>query len=330
MVEDKIDQKEKWKILEALEKQLNKSFETEKSLVRLGDKVGIPWPSIATGLYAFDQKVTGIGGIPRGRIIEALGPESSGKTTFALHICAQEQKQGGIVVYIDAEHSLDVSYASALGVDVDNLVISQPNSGEEALDTAVALVESKAVSLIIIDSVSALVPRAELEGDMGEAHMGLQARLLGQAMRKLRGICSMNNVTVLFINQIREKIGIMFGSNETTSGGRALRFYASMRLDIRRVGGEDGKIMENGELVGHRLRIKAIKNKMGVPFKESVSELRYGKGFDLNSELIDYAFSKGIIHKSGGWYKFEGDSYRKEELPIEKLRKAIDVGEVGL
>jgi len=312
---------DKWKIIEGVEKSLNKQFETEKSLVRLGDKVGIPWPSIATGIISFDRDVSGIGGIPRGRIIEIYGPESSGKTTLALHICAQEQKNGNIVALIDAEHSIDPSYCNSLGVDVDNLLISQPDSGEDALDTAVALVESKAVSLIVIDSVSALVPRAELDGDMGESHMGLQARLLSQSMRKLRGICSINNVTIIFINQIREKIGVMFGSPETTSGGRALRFYASLRLDVRRVGGDPGKIILNNELIGHVLKIKAVKNKMAVPFRETNCDLIYGKGFDTTNNTLDYALNHGIIHRSGGWIKFEGESLRKDDFTPELLEK---------
>ena len=321
----------KWEAIRAVEKTLNKQFDTEKSIVRLGDKVGIPWPSIATGIMSFDKDVSGIGGIPRGRIVEIYGPESSGKTTLALHICAQEQKNDAIVSFIDVEHALDPGYCAKLGVDVDNLLVSQPDAGEEALDTAIALVESKAVSLIVIDSVSALVPRAELEGDMGESHMGSSGRMMSQAMRKLRGICAINNVTIIFINQIREKIGVMFGSPETTSGGRALKFYSSIRLDVRRVGGDDGKIMEGGNLVGHKLRIKAVKNKMGVPARECITELRYGKGFDLNSDIVDYAFSIGAIHKSGGWYKFEGNSYRKEEVPIERLKEVLNGGkEIGV
>jgi recombination protein RecA len=325
-------QAEKWKVLEGLEKSLNKQFDTTKSLVRLGDKVGVTWPSIATNLPTFDNDVSGTGGIPRGRIIECFGPESSGKTTLCLHICAQEQKSGAIVAYVDAEHALDPTYAAALGVDVDNLVISQPDSGEQALDTVIALVNSGAVSLIVVDSVAALVPRAELEGDMGESHMGLQARLMSQAMRKLRGICAVNSVTVIFINQIREKIGVMFGSPETTTGGRALKFYSSLRLDVRRVGGEDGKLTEKGVLIGHRMKIKAVKNKMSSPFRETICNLIYGKGFDVNSDIIEYALSNGILERAGAWVKFDGKNYRKDDLAefVEQIKEKIKEWQTGV
>jgi recombination protein RecA len=313
---------EKWKVVAAVEKSLNKEFGVEKSLVRLGDRVGIIWPSIPTGLFTLDDEVLGTGGIPRGRIIEIFGPESSGKTTVALHICAQEQKTGNLVCFVDAEHALDPTYAHKLGVDVENLIVAQPDSGEQALDTVVALVQSKAVSLIIVDSVSALVPQAELDGDMGESHMGLQARLMSQAMRKLRGICAINAVTVIFINQIREKIGVMFGSPETTSGGRALKFYASVRLDTRRVGGEDGKIVEDGILIGHKMKIRAVKNKMSAPFRETTVSLYYGIGFDIDADLIEYAINNGAIMKAGAWLKFEGESYHKGDFTPE-LREKI-------
>jgi recombination protein RecA len=312
---------EKFKVLEGIDKELSKTFDVEKTLIRLGDKVGIIWPSISTNIPTLDYEVCGTGGIPKGRIIEIFGPESSGKTTLALHICGQEQKVGGLVAYIDAEHALDPTYAHKLGVDVDNLLVSQPDSGEQALDTAIALVNSGVISLIIIDSVSALVPQAELDGSMGESHMGLQARLMSQAMRKLRGICAMNKVTVIFINQIREKIGVMFGSPETTTGGRALKFYASLRLDTRRIGGEDGTIKENGVLIGHKMKIKAVKNKMSAPFRDTIVDLYYGVGFDMEADTLEYAIKKGIVEKSGGWLKFEGESLHKGDFPPEMLKK---------
>lgn len=311
--------KEKWKAIAAIEKQLNKQFDTEKSLMRLGDRVGVPWPSIATGLPVVDYEVFGTGGIPRGRIIEIFGPESSGKTTLALHIVGQEQKNGALAAYVDAEHALDPTYASKLGVDVDNLIIAQPDSGEQALDTVVALVQSQAVSLIVVDSVSALVPQAELDGDMGESHMGLQARLMSQAMRKLRGICAVNKVTVVFINQIREKIGVMFGSPETTSGGRALRFYASVRLDTRRIGGDGGKMIKDGKLIGHKMKIKAVKNKMAAPFREAEVTLYYGVGFDVADSIVEYAINQNVIEKAGAWLKFEGENYHRGDFSPETL-----------
>ena len=299
---------DKWKALKAVEKSLNEQFKTTASLVRLGTKVGKPMPSIATGIYTLDFDVIGTGGIPRGRIIEIIGPESSGKTTFALHCVGQEQKRGEICAYVDAEHALDPSYMSKLGVDVNNLVVSQPDSGEQALETVEALVESRAVSLIVVDSVAALVPQAELNGEMGDSHMGLQARLMSQAMRKLRGKCSMNGVTVLFINQIREKIGVMYGSPETTPGGRALKFYSSVRLDVRKVGGEDGTIKSGNVVIGHKIRIRAIKNKVGTPARSTEIDLIYGQGLDLDSDFISYAVNIGAIEKSGAWFKFKGEN----------------------
>lgn len=299
---------DKFKALEQVKKALDKQFNTTTSLVRLGSKVGIPMPSMPTDIYTLDHEVIGTGGIPKGRILELFGPESSGKTTIALHIVAKEQQRGELAAYIDAEHALDPGYMSQLGVDVDNLLVSQPDSGEQALETAEALVESGAISLIIIDSVAALVPQAELDGEMGDSHMGLQARLMSQAMRKLRGKCARNNVTIIFINQIREKIGVMFGSPETTTGGRALKFYSSVRLDIRRVSGEDGKgkIMSGGVQIGHVIRIRAVKNKVGTPTRSTEVDLIYGVGIDTEADFAQYAVNTGAIQQGGAWYQFPG------------------------
>ncbi len=317
-----LNKDDKWKALKAVEAQLNKQFSTTTSIVRLGSKVGKLMPSIATNLYTFDFDVVGTGGIPRGRIVEVIGPESSGKTSFALHCVAQEQKRGELCAYVDAEHALDPTYMAALGVDVDNLLVSQPDSGEQALETVEALVESRAVTFIVVDSVAALVPQAELDGEMGDSHMGLQARLMSQAMRKLRGKLAMNNVTVMFINQIREKIGVMFGSPETTTGGRALKFYASLRLDIRKVSGEDGKgkIMSGTVQIGHVVRIKAIKNKVGTPFRQTEVDLVYGVGFDTEADLVEYGIAVGAIRQAGAWFKmpdgtqFQGRANLKDAL----------------
>lgn len=315
---------QKWKALKAVEANLNKQFSTTTSLVRLGSRVGKPIPSIPTALPTFDNDVAECGGIPRGRIIEVYGPESSGKTTWTLHIVAQEQKNtGNICAFVDAEHALDPTYAKKLGVDVNNLLVAQPDSGEQALETVIALVLSDAVSLIIVDSVAALVPQAELDGEMGDSHMGLQARLMSQAMRKLRGICAVHNVTVIFINQIREKIGVMFGSPETTTGGRALKFYSSMRLDTRKVSGEDGKgkIMSGGVQIGHQMRIKAVKNKVGTPFHDTAVDLIYGVGFDIEADTIEYAIACGAIQQSGAWFSvFVPSPTEKKPDAVEEIK----------
>jgi recombination protein RecA len=295
---------DKFDALKALEKQLNKQFECSFSIVRLGSKVGIPIPSIATNLPTLDYDVLQCGGIPRGRLIEIFGPESSGKTTICLHIVAQEQSStDNLVAYIDAEHSLDPTYAARLGVNVDELLISQPDSGEQALTTADALIDSKAVSLIVIDSVAALVPQAELDGEMGDSNMGLQARLMSQACRKLRGKAAANNVTLIFINQIREKIGVMFGSPETTTGGRALKFFASVRLDTRR----KEVIGDKEHPIGHVIKVKAVKNKVGSPMRETLIDLLYDTGIDTFKDFVEYAAKLGVIEKSGSWYNFAGE-----------------------
>jgi recombination protein RecA len=299
---------EQIKILEGVEKTLNKQFNTEKSLVRLGAKVGVIMPHTSTGIPSVDYGVIGIGGVPKGRIIEIYGPESAGKTTFALEIVAEEQRLGSLAAFVDAEHALDPNYAKQLGVDVENLFVSQPDSGEQALETVIALVESKAVSVVVVDSVAALTPQAELDGEMGDSHMGLQARMMSQAMRKLRGICAINQVTVIFINQIREKIGVMFGSPETTTGGKALKFYASLRFDVRRIGGEPGKIMSGGVLIGHKMKIKLVKNKVGSPFRETIVNVIYGKGIDRFFDTVEFAGSVGALDRAGAWYRFKGEN----------------------
>jgi recombination protein RecA len=282
-------------------------------------------PHISTGIPSFDYGVLGIGGIPKGRIIEIYGPESAGKTTVTLEIVAEEQRHGELCAFVDAEHALDPQYARQLGVNIDELFVSQPDSGEQALETVIALVESRTVSLVVVDSVAALVPQAELDGEMGDSHMGLQARLMSQAMRKLRGICAINGVTVIFINQIREKIGVMFGSPEVTTGGRALKFYASVRLDVRRVGGEDGKVKSGGVLIGHKMKLKAVKNKVSAPFRETIVDLIYGKGVDRFADLVRYAVEVGAIDKSGSWLSFKGEKLGQgADNAIELLRTAPD------
>lgn len=293
-----LTKEDKWAVLDRVGKTLNKELKTTNSLTRLNAKSRLQ-PSQATGIYSLDFHVFGTGGVPRGKIIEIYGPESSGKTTLALHIVGQEQSRGEIVAYVDAEHSLDPSWAAKLGVNVDELVISQPDSGEDALDTVEALVESRAVSIIVVDSVAALVPRAELDGEMGESHMGLQARLMSQACRKLRGKCNINGVTVIFINQIREKIGVMFGSPEVTTGGRALRFYAVVRLDIRRK-----DIKRGDEVIGQTMTIKAVKNKASTPKRVTEINLMYDTGLDIEGDLIAYAMLQGIVAEDKSWYTF--------------------------
>ena len=272
------------------------------AVMRLGEEGRPPVDVIPTGAIALDLAL-GIGGLPRGRIVEIYGPESSGKTTVALHAIANAQAAGGICAFIDAEHALDPDYASRLGVDLDSLYVSQPDTGEQALEICDTLVRSGAIDLVVIDSVAALVPRAEIEGEMGDSHMGLQARLMSQALRKMAGALSQTNTTAIFINQLREKIGVMFGSPETTTGGKALKFYASIRLDVRRI-----ETLKGGtEAVGNRTRVKIVKNKMAPPFKQAEFDILYGEGISREGSLIDVGVDVGIVRKSGAWYTYEGD-----------------------
>ena len=287
---------DKMKALDAAMSQIEKQF-GKGSVMKLGADSKLNLDSIPTGCLGLDIAL-GIGGIPKGRIIEIYGPESSGKTTVALHCIAEAQKLGGIAAFIDAEHALDPQYARRLGVDIDNLLVSQPDTGEQAMEIAEALVRSNAVDLVIVDSVAALVPRAEIEGDMGDSHMGLQARLMSQALRKLAGTVSKTNCSILFINQLREKIGVMFGNPETTPGGRALKFYASVRMDIRRIDS-----IKNGEdVIGNRTRVKVIKNKVAAPFKSAEFDIMYNGGISREGNVLDVGVNEEIVDKSGAWF----------------------------
>ena len=272
------------------------------SVMRLGDQGRAPVEVIPTGSIALDVAL-GIGGLPRGRVVEIYGPESSGKTTVALHAVANAQRGGGIAAFIDAEHALDPDYAQKLGVDTDALLVSQPDSGEQALEIADMLIRSGALDIIVIDSVAALVPRAEIEGEMGDSHMGLQARLMSQALRKLAGALSVSGTTAIFINQLREKIGVMFGSPETTTGGKALKFYASVRLDVRRI----ESLKDGTDFVGNRTRVKVVKNKCSPPFKQAEFDIMYGLGISREGGLIDVGVEQGLVRKAGAWYTYEGD-----------------------
>lgn len=317
---------EKLKALAAVGKRLNDQFKTTNALVRLGSRPRTILPHFTTGIPSLDHGVIGIGGIPKGRIIEIYGPESAGKTTLTLEIVAEEQRNGSLCAFVDAEHALDPNYARQLGVDVDNLYLSQPDSGEQALETVEALVNSRAVSIVVVDSVAALVPQAELDGEMGDSHMGLQARMMSQACRKLRGICAINGVTVIFINQIREKIGVMYGSPEVTTGGRALKFFATLRLDVRRIGGDNGKIMSGGVLVGHKMKIKAQKNKVFAPYKETEVDVIYGKGIDRFADLVRFAVTNGVIQKNGSWLSYGGEKLGQgSDNAIDALRNSPEL-----
>ena len=289
------------KSLDAALAQIDKSF-GKGSIMRLGDDVRPPIAVIPTGSIALDVAL-GIGGLPRGRVIEIYGPESSGKTSLALHAVANAQRGGGIAAFIDAEHALDPEYAKKLGVDTDALLVSQPDTGEQALEIADMLIRSGALDVIVIDSVAALVPRAEIEGEMGDSHVGLQARLMSQALRKITGALSNSGTTAIFINQLREKIGVMFGSPETTTGGKALKFYASVRLDIRRI----ETLKDGTEAVGNRTRVKVVKNKVSPPFKQAEFDILYGIGISREGGLIDMGVEQGFVRKSGAWYTYDGD-----------------------
>ena len=318
--------------LSQIEKQFGKG-----SIVRLGSKEALmPISVISTGSISFDGAL-GVGGVPRGRVIEVFGPESSGKTTITLQIIAEAQKNGGLAAFVDAEHALDPGYAKKLGVDVDNLLVSQPDSGEQALEITEALVRSGAIDVLVVDSVAALVPKAELDGEMGDSHVGLQARLMSQALRKLTGTVSKSRTVLIFINQIREKIGVMFGNPETTTGGRALKFYSSVRVDIRRI----AAIKEGDVAVGNRTKVKIVKNKVAAPFREAEFDILYGEGISREGDVLDLAVAHNIVEKSGAWYSYAGErigqgrentrNFLKENRDIfarmdGEVRKKLNIG----
>ena len=298
--------------LSGLEKQFGKG-----SIMRLGSKDVVPISVISTGSISFDAAL-GVGGVPRGRVIEIFGPESSGKTTITLQIIAEAQKAGGLAAFVDAEHALDPAYAAKLGVDIDNLLVSQPDYGEQALEIVEALVRSNAIDVLVVDSVAALVPKAELDGEMGDSHMGLQARLMSQALRKLTGTVSKSRTCLIFINQIREKIGVMFGNPETTTGGKALKFYSSVRIDIRRI----GAVKDGDSVVGSRTKVKIVKNKVAAPFRDAEFDILYGEGISREGDVLDLAVLHNIVDKSGAWYSYQGERIGQGRENVRNFLKA--------
>jgi recombination protein RecA len=314
-VDDRQD-RERLKAIELAVGQIEKQF-GKGSIMRLGQKdIVTTMPSISTGSVSLDYAL-GIGGVPRGRVVEIFGPESSGKTTLSLQVIAEAQKLGGMAAFVDAEHALDAQYASKLGVELDNLLVSQPDNGEQALEIVEVLVRSGGVDVVVVDSVAALVPRAEIEGEMGEAQMGLQARLMSQALRKLTGVVSKSKTCLIFINQLREKIGVMFGNPETTTGGRALKFYASVRIDIRRI----GAIKDGDVVVGGRTRVKIVKNKVAPPFREAEFDVMYGEGISKEGDLLDLAVERKIVEKSGTWFAFGGERLGQGRENVKQFLK---------
>jgi recombination protein RecA len=310
------ERQEKTRAIDLALSQIEKQF-GKGSIMRLGSKEAIvPIAVISTGSISFDAAL-GVGGFPRGRVVEIFGPESSGKTTVALQVIAEAQKTGGMAAFVDAEHALDPIYARKLGVDVDNLLVAQPDYGEQALEIAEALVRSNAIDVLVVDSVAALVPKAELEGEMGDSHMGLQARLMSQALRKLTGIVSKSRTCLIFINQIREKIGVMFGNPETTTGGRALKFYSSVRVDIRRI----GAIKDGDVVVGNRTKVKVVKNKTAAPFREAEFDIMYGEGISREGDLLDLGVAKEIVEKSGAWFSYKGERIGQGRENVKQFLK---------